>query len=329
MVCLTRSIAASTVVTTISQLLGTRLPIIQAGMIWASGADLAGASARAGCLGVLGAGSMTLDVLRDQILKARAAKGDGVLALNVPLLYEKNQEQLELALSLGLRVFITSAGSPKKFTPYLKARGATVLHVTSTPDLARKCEAAGVDAVIAEGFEAGGHNGRDELTTLTLVPQVVRAVRVPVIAAGGIGDGRGIAAALALGAQGVQMGTRFAMTQESSLHPQYKNLLIRSAATDTVLALRKLVPVRLVRNKFAQDVLAAEGRGATEEELTTLLGRGRARLGMHEGDLDEGELEIGQIVGLLEDLPTVAQLVQRLEVEYREAVGALPRSLDA
>jgi enoyl-[acyl-carrier protein] reductase II len=307
----------------ITTLFGIRLPVVQAGMVWVSGGKLAAAAAEAGALGMIGAGSMQPDLLRHHIVKAKGLTKKP-LAVNVPLLYPKAQEQLDTALAEGIRIFFTSAGSPAKFTSYLKDKGATVVHVTSSPDLARKCEAAGVDAVVAEGFEAGGHNGRDEITTMVLIPQVVDAVKIPVIAAGGIGDGRAMAAALALGAQGVQLGTRFAATQESSAHPNFKKAILEAQPGSTYLTMKGLVPVRLLKNKFFNDVAALEAKGAGKDEIAALLGKGRAKRGMLEGDVDEGELEIGQVAALMRDLPTVAELVGRLEREYREAVAALP-----
>ncbi len=312
----------------ITDLFGIRLPIVQAGMVYVSGGKLAAAASEAGALGVIGAGSMQPDLLKHHIEKAQALTKKP-LGVNLPLLYSKAQEQIDLCLAHGIRIFFTSAGSPKTFTPYLKSKGAVVVHVTSSPELALKCEAAGVDAVVAEGFEAGGHNGRDEITTMVLIPQVVRAVKIPVIAAGGIGDGRGIAAALALGAAGVQLGTRFAATQESSGHANFKRAIIESTPGSTMLTMKKLVPVRLLKNKFFQDVAAAEERGASKLELETLLGKGRAKLGMLDGDVEEGELEIGQIASMMKDLPTCRELVQRLTEEYAAAVSSLPRSLEA
>jgi enoyl-[acyl-carrier protein] reductase II len=306
----------------ITALFGIRLPIVQAGMVWVSGAKLAAAASNAGALGLIGAGSMAPDLLRHHILKARSLT-DKPFGVNVPLLYERSAEQIETALELGVRIFFTSAGSPKVATPRLKEKGCVVVHVTSTPELAVKCEQAGVDAVVAEGFEAGGHNGRDELTTFALIPQVVDAVRIPVIAAGGIGDGRGIAAAIALGASGVQMGTRFAATVESGAHEAFRRSIVDAGATATMLVMRKDVPVRLLKNKFYEQVAELEARGASKEELRALLGKGRARAGMAEGDLEEGELEIGQIAGLVHDVPTVADLVLRLRREYDEAVAGL------
>lgn len=312
----------------ITRLFGTRLPIVQAGMVYVSGGKLAAAASEAGALGLIGAGSMQPDVLKHHVEKAQALTKKP-LGVNIPLLYSKAQEQIDLCLAHGIRIFFTSAGSPKTFTPYLKSKGAVVVHVTSSPELAQKCEAAGVDAVVAEGFEAGGHNGRDEITTLVLIPQVVRAVKIPVIAAGGIGDGRGIAAALALGAHGVQLGTRFAATQESSGHANFKKAILESTPGSTMLTMKKLVPVRLLKNKFFQEVAAAEERGASKADLETLLGKGRARRGMLEGDVEDGELEIGQVASMMKDLPTCAELVRRLTEEYAAAVGSLPRSLEA
>lgn len=299
----------------ISLLFGTRTPIVQAGMVWVSGGKLAAAAANAGALGIIGAGSMKPDVLRHHITKAKSLTSKP-LAVNLPLLYHGIEEQIAVALELGIRIFFTAAGSPKKYTPMLKKEGCIVVHVTSTPDLAKKCEDAGVDAVVAEGFEAGGHNGRDEITTLVLIPQVVEAVKIPVIAAGGIGDGRAIAAALALGAQGVQIGSRFAATVESSAHMNFKKAIVAAGSTGTMLSMRKLVPVRLLKNKFYEDIATMEERCATPDELSQHLGKGRAKAGMLEGDITEGELEIGQIAGLIHDIPTCQELVSRLEKEY-------------
>lgn len=306
----------------ICHLLKIRYPIIQAGMVWVSGAKLAAASSNAGILGVIGAGSMSPEVLDQQLAKARVLlKPDASpLAINLPLLYSKVEEQIEIALRHGIRIFITSAGSPKKYTPHLKSQGCAVIHVTSTPDLARKCEDAGVDAVVAEGFEAGGHNGRDELTTLVLIPQVVDAVRIPVIAAGGIADGRAIAACLALGAQGVQIGSRFAATLESSAHDNFKRAILDAKFDSTFLAMKNLVPVRLLKNAFAEQVRDLESRGANKDALAELLGKGRARRGMHDGDLEQGELEIGQIAGMIRDIVPVEVLVKRLLDEYSAVV---------
>ena len=308
----------------ICDLLPIKYPIIQAGMVWVSGGKLAAAAANAGILGVIGAGSMKPDLLEEHIKKAMTLTSHPErLAVNVPLLYEKTKEQMEVALKLGIKIFITSAGSPKTYTQWLKDQGCTVIHATSSPELAKKCEAAGCDAVIAEGFEAGGHNGREEITTLALIPQVVDAVKIPVIAAGGIGDGRGIAAVMCLGAQGAQLGTRFIATVESSAHQNFKDAIINSTSGSTMLMMKKSVPVRLLKNKFYEDVKALEDKGASKEELETLLGHGRAKKGMLEGDMTEGELEVGQIASLVRNIPTVSELVTKLVEEQRQA---LPRS---
>lgn len=304
-------------------LLSITHPIIQAGMVYVSGGKLAASAANAGCLGVIGAGSMSLDVLDQHIEKALSLTNSKGLAINTPLLYSKIEDQLNLALDKGIRIFITSAGSPKQYTQLLKDAGAKVLHVVSNPTLAKKCEDAGVDAVIAEGFEAGGHNGRDELTTMVLIPQVVDSVSIPVIAAGGIADGRGIAAAFALGASGVQIGTRFAATEESSAHQNFKQAILDSSFHDTELVLKQLVPVRLLKNPFYQQVKKLEEQGADKESLQTLLGQGRARQGMLNGDLQEGELEIGQISSMVTDIPTTEELVERLLAHYQITMQAL------
>lgn len=305
----------------ICSLLSINYPIIQAGMVWVSGGKLAAASANAGILGVVGAGSMKPDLLEHHILKAQSLTTHHErLAVNVPLLYERTKEQIEVSLKLGVKTFITSAGSPKTYTSWLKDQGCKVIHVTSNPDLAVKCEAAGCDAIIAEGFEAGGHNGRDEITTLALIPQVVDAVKIPVIAAGGIGDGRAIAAVMCLGAQGAQLGTRFVATEESSAHPNFKQAVLEARASSTMVMMKKLVPVRLLKNKFYEEVQILEDKCASKEELQNLLGHGRAKIGMLEGNLEAGELEIGQISALVKDVPSVQELVSRLLMEYEDAL---------
>lgn len=305
----------------ICSLLPIQYPLIQAGMVWVSGGKLAAASANAGILGVIGAGSMKPELLEQHIIKAKSLTNHPErLAVNVPLLYEKTKEQLELSLKLGIRTFITSAGSPKTYTSWLKGEGCKVIHVVSTPEFAVKSEAAGCDAVIAEGFEAGGHNGRDEITTLVLIPQVVDAVKIPVIAAGGIGDGRAIAAVMCLGAMGAQLGTRFVATKESSAHDNFKNAILSSGPGSTMLAMKKHVPVRLYKNKFYDDVKKLEDTGASNEDLEKLLGHGRAKRGMLEGDMNEGEIEIGQISAIVKDVPSVQELVERLIQEQRLAL---------
>ena len=311
---------------TLQELFGIEHPIVQAGMVYVSGAPLAAAAAEAGILGLIGIGGMSPEQVTREVQAARTLtkKPFGV---NVPLLYSRVKEQIDAALEEGVRIFFTSAGSPKTWTPYLKDRGCTVVHVTSTPELAQKCEAAGVDAVVAEGFEAGGHNGRDELTTMVLIPMVVDAVQIPVIAAGGIANGRQMAAAIALGARGVQVGTRFAATRESTAHQHFKEAMVAAPSTATSLMLKKLVPVRLLKNPFAEKVALLEAQGASSAELQTLLGKGRAYRGMFEGDMIEGELEVGQVVGMIKDLPSVQDLVKRILDEYVQAVGIFnPRS---
>lgn len=308
----------------ITSLLPIKYPIIQAGMVWVSGGKLAAASANAGILGVVGAGSMKPDLLSEHLEKAKKLTSHPErLAVNVPLLYEKSKEQLEVAINAGIRIFITSAGSPKTYTSWLKSLGGTVIHVVSTPEFALKSEAAGCDAVIAEGFEAGGHNGRDEITTLALIPQVVDQVNIPVIAAGGIGDGRGILAVMSLGAQGAQLGTRFVATKESSAHENFKQAILNSTPGSTMLSMKKSVPVRLFKNKFYEEVKKLEDAGASKEELEQLLGHGRAKNGMLLGDMENGEIEIGQIASLVKDVPTVAELVQRLVEEQNSAIAKL------
>ena len=313
----------------ITKLFGTRLPIVQAGMVWVSGGKLAAAASNAGALGLIGAGSMKPDLLKHHIEKAKSltSKTSVPFGINIPLLYSAAEEQIKVALDAGVRIFFTSAGSPKKLTPFLKSHGCTVVHVTSTPDLAKKCEDAGCDAVVAEGFEAGGHNGRDEITTLVLIPQVVDAVKIPVIAAGGIGDGRAIAACMALGAAGVQIGTRFAATVESSAHANFKQAITEAKPDSTFLMMKQLVPVRLLKNQFFDEIRAMEERGASKEEINAHLGKGRAKAGMLDGDLANGELEIGQICSAVRDVPTCAELVTRLEKEYAAAVNHLQPKL--
>ncbi|PID80974.1 nitronate monooxygenase [bacterium DOLJORAL78_65_58] len=306
----------------IASLLGIRHPIIQGGMVYNSGAHLAAAVSEAGGLGLIGAGSMRPDLFRAQIRKARTltAKPFGV---NLPLLYGHSRDCLDIALEEGVRIFFTSAGSPRRAMGPLKAAGCTVVHVAASPELARKCQDAGCDAVVVEGFEAGGHNGREEITTMVLVPECVAAVDIPVIAAGGIASGGQMAAAFALGAAGVQIGSRFAITRESSGHALFKRAVVEAGAADTLLVMKKHIPVRLLRNAFREKVLELEARGADREELAALLGTGRARRGMLDGDLEEGELEIGQVAGLIDDVPGVAELMTRLLEEYSAACRRL------
>ncbi|MFM9142504.1 MAG: NAD(P)H-dependent flavin oxidoreductase [Bacteroidota bacterium] len=293
------------------RVLGTRYPIIQAGMIWCSGWELASAVSMAGGLGTLGAGSMRPAELK-QHLERMTEHCDQPFAVNLPLLYPQIQEHLGLLAEFKVPIIITSAGSPGKWTSYLHDQGAKVLHVVSSTRFAVKAQEAGVDAVIAEGFEAGGHNGREETTTLCLIPAVRKAIDVPLVAAGGIGSGEAIAAALVLGADGVQIGSRYVATPESSAHPMFKEKILQAAEGDTHLALKGLTPVRLLDNPFAQQVREAEKRGDSLDELQALLGRGRAKKGMAEGDMSEGELEIGQVSAQLDELTPAGDLTVRL-----------------
>ncbi len=310
----------------ITALFGIKYPIIQGGMVWVSGAKLAAAVSNAGGLGLIGAGSMKPDLLKEHILKAKNLT-DKPFGVNVPLLYEKAQEQIDCALDCGVRIFFTSAGSPKKFTSYLKDKGAIVVHVTSSPELAVKCQDAGVDAIVAEGFEAGGHNGREEITTMTLIPQVRQKVSIPLMAAGGIASGSAIAAAMALGADGVQLGTRFLMTRESSAHENFKKLALAALPHSTQIMMRATVPVRLLANQFSSEIKTIEDnfRGAElKAKLDEHLGKYRAKMGMLEGDLDAGELEIGQIVSLIKNIPSVDEVMKELISDYQKTLSRLP-----
>ena len=310
--------------------MGIKYPIIQGGMVWCSGWRLASAVSNAGGLGLLGAGSMHPETLREHIRKCQAAttKPFGV---NIPLMYPEIETIMQIVADEKVRIVFTSAGSPKKWTGWLKERGITVVHVVSSSRFAVKAEEAGVDAKVAEGFEAGGHNGREETTTLCLIPAVRAVTSLPLIAAGGIATGRAMLAVRTLGAEGVQIGTRFALTAESSASEAFKNYCLQLEEGDTRLMLKKLSPVRLVRNKFRSDVEVAEAKGASEEELRLLLGRGRAKLGMFEGNLEEGELEIGQASSLLcgKGIQTVEEVVNDLQKEYAEAWDEILKSKDA
>ena len=308
--------------TPLTSLFGISHPIIQAGMVYCSGAKLAAAAANSGCLGLIGAGSMDITRLEQQIHKALGLT-DKPIGINIPLLYKGAPAQMESALKAGIKIFFTSAGSPRTFTSELKKEGAIVVHVTSSPELAVKCQDAGVDAIVAEGFEAGGHNGRDEITTMALIPQVCDAVHIPVIAAGGIADGRQIAAAFCLGAAGVQIGTRFAATRESSAHINFKRAIVASESGDTRLMMKPLVPVRLLDNPFSRQVSLLESQGADAQALQELLGKGRAKRGMLEGDTEEGELEIGQVSAMVDDIPSCAELVERLLGQYRQTLARM------
>lgn len=306
----------------LTDLLGIRYPLVQAGMIWCSGWRLASAVSNAGGLGIIGSGSMYPEVLREHVRKCKAATSKP-FAVNVPLLYPNVEEHVRTIVQEGVRIVFTSAGNPATWTKHLKDQGITVVHVTASVKFARKAVDAGADAVVAEGFEAGGHNGREETTTLVLIPLVRDAVDVPVIAAGGIADGRAMMAAMALGADGVQVGSRFVASQESSAHPAFKQHVIDSKEGDTLLTLKELAPVRMMRNKFFTDVQAAYARGASVDELKALLGRARAKRGMFEGDMEEGELEIGQVSAALDDILPAAVIVERIIAEYREVKAML------
>ena len=306
----------------ICELFGIKYPIIQGGMVWCSGWRLASAVSNAGGLGLLGAGSMHPEVLREHIRKCKAAT-DKPFGVNVPLLYPEIDTLMQLIVEEGVKIVFTSAGSPKKWTPFLKEHGITVVHVVSSSVFAVKCEEAGVDAVVAEGFEAGGHNGREETTTLCLIPAVRRATSLPLMAAGGIGTGEAMLATFALGAEGVQIGTRFALTTESSAHEKFKQLCFSLNEGDTKLLLKKLAPTRLAKGDFKTAVEEAEAQGASAEDMRALLGKGRAKKGMFEGNLEEGELEIGQVAALFRKEQTVSEVMAELVADYRKAFDGL------
>lgn len=304
--------------TRVTKLLEIEYPIIQGGMIWNSGYKLASAVSEAGGLGLIGSGSMDPEVLRAHIRKA-FSKTKKPFGVNIPLIYSSSEECIRVCREEGIKIYFTSAGSPKKYTHLLKSDGAKVFHVISNSELAKKCEDAGVDGVVAEGFEAGGHNGRDELTTFVLIPEVVESVKIPVVAAGGICKGSQILSAMVMGAEGVQVGSRFAVSWESSSHQKFKDAVVSAKDTDTFLLLKKIVPVRLLKNDFALKVMKMEENGASYEELSKLLERGRAKKGMFEGDLIEGELEIGQGVGMIKEILSVKEIMNRFIDEYNEA----------
>jgi len=299
----------------ITQLFGIKYPMNQAGMVWCSGWELASAVSNAGALGILGSASMYPDILLEHIRKCKAATSNP-FAVNVALMYPDIEAHMKIIMDEGVKIVFTSAGNPKTWTSTLKQNGITVVHVVPSSKFAKKSEDAGCDAVVAEGFEAGGHNGREETTTLVLVPLVKNAVKIPVIAAGGIATGRAMLAAFALGAEGVQIGTRFAASVEASGHENFKKKILEAGEGDTMLALKKLVPVRMLANKFFQQVKEAENRGATEEELKQILGRARAKRGMFEGDLEEGELEIGEVSALIHDIKPASDIVKEVWEEF-------------
>lgn len=302
----------------ITSLFNIKYPIIQAGMIWNSGWRLASAASNSGILGLIGAGSMYPDVLREHIQKCKAAT-DKPFGVNVPMLYPNIEEIMDIIVEEDVKIVFTSAGNPKTWTKWLQDRDIIVVHVVSSVKFALKAEAAGVDAIVAEGFEAGGHNGRDETTTLTLIPMVKEQLSIPLIAAGGIATGKAMLATMVLGADAVQVGSRFVASEESSAHQAFKQVVVDAKEGDTQLTLKELAPVRLIKNKFYNDLQELYKTGPTTEQLKELLGRARAKRGMFEGDLEDGELEIGQIAGLIHDIKPVAEIVDEIVVEFNEA----------
>jgi enoyl-[acyl-carrier protein] reductase II len=306
----------------ITKLFNIKHPIIQGGMIWCSGWELASAVSNAGGLGLIGSGSMYPEILREHIKKCKLAT-DKPFGVNVPLLYPNIEEHIQIIIDEGVKIVFTSAGNPKTWTQHLKNHGIIVVHVVSNVKFALKCQEAGVDAIVAEGFEAGGHNGREETTTLVLIPQVKKSITIPLIAAGGIGSGNAMAAVFALGADGVQVGSRFVATHESSAHLNFKNAVLDTKEGDTQLALKKLTPVRLIKNDFFNRVQLLENEGATNEELAALLGKGRAKKGMFEGDMIEGELEIGQVSASINKIQSVKEVIDDLVLECNTTLKKL------
>jgi enoyl-[acyl-carrier protein] reductase II len=301
----------------ITQLFNIKYPIVQGGMIWCSGWELASAVSNAGGLGLIGSGSMTPEQLREQIQKCKKAT-DNPFGINIPLLFPCSDEFINIAVEENIKIIFTSAGNPAKWTSFLKEKGITVVHVIANVKFAKKCQEVGVDAIVAEGFEAGGHNGKEETTTMVLIPLVKEAVSIPIIAAGGIGSGRGMFAAVALGAEGVQIGSRFVASTESSAHINFKQKVIEAKEGDTVLALKRLIPVRLIRNEFCNNIEKLEQSGASAEQLSELLGKGRAKKGMYDGDADEGELEIGQISAMIKEIKPAAKIIEEIIEEFNQ-----------
>lgn len=299
----------------ITDLFNIKYPIVQAGMVWNSGWRLASTASNSGILGLLGAGSMYPEVLREHIIKCSNATNKP-FGVNVPMLYPNIEEIMNIIVEEGVKIVFTSAGNPKTWTSWLKEKGITVVHVVSSVKFALKAQEAGVDAIVAEGFEAGGHNGRDETTTFTLIPMVKEHIKIPLIAAGGIATGNGMLAAMTLGADGVQIGSRFVASVESSAHQAFKQVVVNAKEGDTQLTLKELAPVRLIKNKFYHDVQELYKSAPTKEQLINLLGRARAKRGMFEGDLEEGELEIGQIAGLIHDIKPVSEIVLEIVKEF-------------
>lgn len=309
----------------INKLFNIQYPIIQGGMIWCSGWELASAVSNAGGLGLIGSGSMYPEVLRNHIKKCKKATNKP-FGVNVPLLYPNIDEHIKIIIEEGVKIVFTSAGNPKTWTSHLKQHGIIVVHVVANIKFALKCQEAGVDAIVAEGFEAGGHNGREETTTMALIPQIKKAVSIPIIAAGGIASGQAMVAAMALGADGVQVGSRFVTTHESSAHINFKNAIINSSEGDTKLCLKQLTPVRLLKNEFAIKVNELENKGASVDELSVLLGRGRSKKGMFEGDLIEGELEIGQVSSQIKCIQSVKEVIDEMVFDYNKAIKILTES---
>ena len=310
----------------ICQLFGIQYPVIQGGMVWCSGWRLASAVSNAGGLGLIGAGSMHPEVLREHIRKCQSTT-DKPFGVNVPLMYPEIDALMNILVEEGVKIVFTSAGNPKTWTGFLKGHGIKVAHVVSSSKFAVKCEQAGVDAIVAEGFEAGGHNGREETTTLCLIPAVRRATTLPLIAAGGIGTGNAMLATFALGAEGVQIGTRFALTEESSAHENFKQLCLNLNDGDTKLLLKKLSPTRLVKGEFTTAVEEAEARGASAEEMKELLGKGRSKKGIFEGNLQEGELEIGQVASLFREMQTVSEVMKEIMEDFRKGTEKIQLAL--
>jgi len=302
----------------ITDLLHIKYPLIQGGMIWCSGWKLASAVSNAGGLGLIGSGSMYPELLRTHIQKCKTAT-EKPFGVNIPLLYPHSEDHIKIIIEEGVKIVFTSAGNPAKWTSYLKDQGITVIHVVANSKFAIKCQDAGVDAIVAEGFEAGGHNGMEETTTLVLIPQIRQLTDLPLIAAGGIGSGKQMLAAMALGAEGVQIGSRFVASLESSAHPAFKEEIIKAAEGSTQLSLKRLVPVRLIKNKFFREIEEMEIKGASKEELSEKLGKGRARMGMFEGDLEEGELEIGQVSSLINHIKPAGEIVHDIISEFESA----------
>ncbi|MGQ9617777.1 MAG: NAD(P)H-dependent flavin oxidoreductase [Candidatus Aminicenantia bacterium] len=312
-----------TIKTRITELFSIRYPIIQGGMIWVATPSLASAVSNAGGLGLLGSGSMRPDELNRAIDEMNSMT-DKPWGVNIPLTFKYSNEHIGTVIRKGVKIVFTSAGDPSKFTEVLKKAGIKVAHVVSNVKQAKKAESSGVDCVVAEGYEAGGHNGKDEITTMTLIPQVVDAVKIPVIAAGGIADARGMLSAFSLGAEGVQIGTRFAISKESGAHENYKKAVLNAYDSDTIIIMRRILPTRALKNPFSLRIKKAEEEGMKDDELISLHGEGRAMRGIRDGDIEEGEIEVGQIAGLIKDIPSVAEIIERIFEDYKKLKEKLP-----